>query len=1185
MRSSTIEADRLLRCRCCIDAVANLSLQILMISGPGLVRPTAQHSLSSTDVGASKTVVASISAVQPTASVGMVPPAKRRKKSASGSAAGMDSASADAANNTSTSGTSALGAQLFSTAGSDDWKQSALDDFLTIQQAHYNAPTSPQLVEGSDVRDRVGQATGSSAPGNSWDTWTTADDCVLNAENEQHAQASAPPTNGAKAVRRRKNGTTTREPAPVAVQVTQASKVAPTFGSEYAAAGDAGVGQSALVTDAELAASTKEAVSAGKAARGRKKRASVEQSSAVTVDPSALVTAEAGAPGSKESGVTVAHAGTIAPSKGATETAPLPQHLPATRKREGERYEYWETDLIREASLELCAGRRTFDLLCVELSDRLQRSVNAVAERLRSVSGTQQGSSKWKGGKKKKSITVASSEGPDLPQTAAKDHSAGSTVLPGGTALKQYAASATGSVLHSGAQEQHSGADAVRKDPMQSSLYGTNGAPESTDRKHSSESTLTAGTSQPHNTDARAQSGAKSRRKSVPAENSRCRVPYSQMDWDAFEEAYIEMQRAGKSEFDVAPEFARRLGRTQTAVVERIRSLYLREGAPYYGWDITQPKPVPVKGSDGEDSVDPGTESAPQEVAESADGSAAVVAPRSFAPYTQRDWDALEEAYIEMQRTGKTDLDVAPDLATCLGRTQTGVLERLRSLYLREGAPYYGWDVTQPKPVRVDTSNSDEPNEETPVHEIRHSGRAAAAEARQKVAADSIAGVHTGPEARNCLYYEPYEIQMMQEGIDEAERNGQSLSSVCRELAPKLQRRPRSVLEKMRLLARKRSLATTDDAPVSVCVVAGGSSDATGTAGPQRELRPLSMELLDLVSHVMSPAQERNQEQQAVDMVDGCIWSAYNTPGYIRHGKFRPEVVATLEKGLRIPGDQIEVRLEALKARHLRAVVGSNERTRAADDMAASASTASTAVSRDASAGGATPAKKRRVGDSTEGTASASQLPNLSASLQVPRAAKGAANAETAMSTASHVPSTVHAAEGAAQAIAPAATSASSASRSRAPRPQLPIAPVTATGSVPAPVTLSKRQVVQAALEEGNKLFESANQAAGAASSSRDGADYWPSTSTGASLSKQGTSGIPAVSAKTYTARDTGVSSGRGSAVAPGVKPGASGDTPASSNKRKSRGQPDYVPLVSRRLRRPAAPVSAKPRPVSAKPR
>jgi hypothetical protein len=1180
---STIEIDRLLRCRCCMDAVVNHSLQILLISGAGLAGTTAQHSSSSTDVGASKTVVASISAVQPTASVGVVPPAKRRKKSASGSAAGMDSANADAvfsANNTSTSSTSALGAPLFSTAGSDDWKQSALDDFLTIQQAHYNAPTSPQLVEGSDVRDRVGQATGSSAPGNSWDTWTTANDCVLDAENEQHAQASAPPTTGAKAARRRKK--VTREPAPVALQVTQAKqalKVAPTVGSESAAASDAGVGQSALVTDAELAASTKEAVSAGKAARGRKKRASIEQSSAVTDDPSALVLAEAGVPGSKESSVTVAPASTIGPSKGATETAPLPQHLPATRKREGERYEYWEVDLIREASLELCAGRRTFDQLCVELSDRLQRSVNAVAERLRSLSGTQQGSSKWKGGKKKKSITGASSGGTDLPQTAAQDHSAGSTVHPDGTALKQNAASATGSVLHSGAQEQHTGAGVVLKDTAQLASNSTNGAPESTDRKHNSESTLAAGTSQPHNTDANRQPGGKARRKSAPAESSRCRVPYSQMDWDAFEEAYIEMQRSGKSEFDVAPEFARRLGRTQTAVVERIRSLYLREGAPYYGWDITKFKPVPVKGSDGEDSVDPGTESAAQEVADSADASAAAVAQRSFTPYTQRDWDALEEAYIEMQRTGRTDLDVAPDLATRLGRTQTGVLERLRSLYLREGAPYYGWDGSTPKPAPVDTSDNDESNEETPVHEIRHSGRAAAAEARQKVAADSVGGVHTGPEARNCLYYEPYEIQMMQEGIDEAERNGQSLSSVCRELAPKLQRRPRSVLEKMRLLARKRSLATTDDVPTSVSVVAGGSSNGTGAAGPQRELRPLSMELLDLVSHVMSPAAERSQEQQAVDMVDGCIWSAYNTPGYTRHGKFRPEVVATLEKGLRIPGDQIEVRLEALKARHLRAVVGSNERTRAADEIAASASTAATAgASRDASAGGATPAKKRRVGDSTESTASASQLPNLSASSQVPRTAKGAANAETGISTASHVPSTGHAVEGAAQAIAQAATSASSASRSRAPRPQLPIAPVTATGSVPAPVTLSKRQVVQAALEEGNKLFKSANQAAGAAFSSRDGAEYWPSTSTGASLPKQGPSGVPAVSAKTFTARVPSASSGRSSAVALGARTVTPGDTPASSQKRKSRGQPDYVPLVSRRLRRPAAPVSAKPR-------
>jgi hypothetical protein len=1178
---TTNEIDRLLRCRCCIDAVVNHSLQILLISAPGFAGTTAQHSSSSTDVGASKTVVASISAVQPTASVGMVPPAKRRKKSASGSAAGINGASADAvfsANNTSTSNTSALGAQLFSTAGSDDWKQSALDDFLTIQQAHYNAPTSPQLVEGSDVRDRVGQATGSSAPGNSWDTWTTADDCVLNAENEQHAQASAPPTNGAKAVRRRKKGTTTREPAPVVVQATQASKVAPTVGSESATASGAGVGQSALGPDAELAASTKEAVSAGQAARGRKKRASVEQSSAVTDDPSALVWAEAGAPGSKESRVTVAHASTTGPSKDATETAPLPQHLPATRKREGERYEYWEVDLIREASLELCAGRRTFDQLCVELSDRLQRSVNAVAERLRSVTGTQQGSSKWKGGKKKKSITGASSGVKDLLQTAAQDHSAGSTVHPYGTALKQYAASATGSVLHSGAQEQHTVADTVRKDPVQSSSNSTNGAPESTDRKHNSESTLTAGTSQRHNTDANAQPGGKARRKTVPAENSRCRVPYSQMDWDAFEEAYIEMQRAGKSEFDVAPEFARRLGRTQTAVVERIRSLYLREGAPYYGWDITLAKPVPVKGSDGEDSVDPGTESAAQEVADSADASAATVAQRSFAPYTQRDWDALEEAYIEMQRTGQTDLDVAPDVAKRLGRTQTGVLERLRSLYLREGAPYYGWDGTTPKPARVETSDSDEPNEETPVHEVRHSGRAAAAEARQKVAADSVVGVHTGPEARNCLYYEPYEIEMMQEGIDEAERNGQSLSSVCRELAPKLQRRPRSLLEKMRLIARKRSLATTDDVPTSVSVVTGGSSNASGAAGPQKELRPLSMELLDLVSHVMSPAQERSQEQQAVDMVDGCIWSAYNTPGYTRHGKFRPEVVATLEKGLRIPGDQIEVRLEVLKARHLRAVVGSNERTRAADDIAASASTAATAASRDASAGGATPAKKRRVGDSTEPTASESQTPSPSASSQVPRTAKAAANAKIGMSTASHVPSTVHAAEGAAQAIAPAATSASSASRSRAPRPQLPTAPVSAASSVPAPVTLSKRQVVQAALEEGNRLFESANQVAGAASSSRNGADYRPSTSTGASLPKQGTSGVPAGSAKTYTARVPSASSGRSSAVALGARTVTPGDTPASSHKRKSRGQPDYVPLVSRRLRRPAAPVSAKPR-------
>jgi hypothetical protein len=970
----------------------------------------------------------------------------------------------------------------------------------------------------------------------------------------------------------------------VAVQATQALKVPSTVGSESAAASDVGVGQSALVTDAELAASTagevpsKDAVGTGKAARGRKKRASVEQSSAVTDDPSALVLAEAGAPGSKESRVTVANAGTIGPSKDAAETSPLPQHLPATRKREGERYEYWEVDLIREASLELCAGRRTFDQLCVELSDRLQRSVNAVAERLRSVSGTQQGSNKWKGGKKKKSLAGASSGGTDLPETSAQDHSAGSTVLSGGTALKQNAASATGSVLLSGAQEQHTGAGVVLKDTVQSSLYGTNGAPESTDRKHSSESTLTAGMSQPHNTDAQAQFMTKARRKSVPAENSRCRVPYSQMDWDAFEEAYIEMQRSGKSEFDVAPDFARRLGRTQTAVVERIRSLYLREGAPYYGWDITKFKPVPVKGSDGEDSVDPGTESAAQEAADSADASAAAVAPRSFAPYTQRDWDALEEAYIEMQRTGKTDLDVAPDVAKRLGRTQTGVLERLRSLYLREGAPYYGWDGSTPKPVLVDTSESDEPNEETPVHEVRHSGRAAAAEARQKVAADSIGGVHTGPEARNCLYYEPYEIEMMQEGIDEAERTGQSLSSVCRELAPKLQRRSRSVLEKMRLLARKRSLATTDDVPTSVSVVVGGSSNATGAAGQQRELRPLSMELLDLVSHVMSPAAERSQEQQAVDMVDGCIWSAYNTPGYTRHGKFRPEVVATLEKGLRIPGDQIEVRLEALKARHLRAVVGSNERTRAADDIAASASTAATAVSRDASAGGATPAKKRRVGDSTEPTVSVSQAPSLSASSQVPRTAKGAANAETAMSTASHAPSAVHAAEGAAQTIAPAATSASSASRSRAPRPQLPTASVTVTGSVPAPVTLSKRQVVQAALEEGNKLFKSANQAAGAASSSRDGTEYWPSTSTGASLPEQGTSGVPAVSAKTFTARVPSVSSGRSSAVALGARTVTPGDTPASSQKRKSRGQPDYVPLVSRRLRRPAAPVSAKPR-------
>jgi hypothetical protein len=1176
---STIEIDRLLRCRCCMDAVVNHSLQILLISGAGLAGTTAQHSSSSTDVGASKTVVASISAVQPTASVGVVPPAKRRKKSASGSAAGMDSANADAvfsANNTSTSSTSALGAQLFSTAGSDDWKQSALDDFL--QQAHYNAPTSPQLVEGSDVRDRVGQATGSSAPGNSWDTWTTANDCVLDAENEQLAQASAPPTTGAKAARRRKK--VTREPAPVAVQVTQAkqaSKVAPTVGSESAAASDAGVGQSALVTDAELAASIKEAVSAGKAARGRKKRASVEQASAVTDDPSALVLTQAGVPGSKESRVTVAPASTIGPSKGASETAPLPQHLPATRKREGERYEYWEVDLIRGASLELCAGRRTFDQLCAELSDRLQRSVNAVAERLRSVSGTQQGSSKWKGGKKKKSIAGGSSGGTDVPQTAAQDHSAGSTVPPGGAALKQNAAAATGSGLHSGAQEQHSGAGVVLKDTVQSSLYGTNGAPESADRKQNSEPTPAEPMAQSHNSNTRGQYGAKGRRKSVPAENSRSRVPYNQMDWDAFEEAYIEMQRAGKSEFDVAPEFARRLGRTPTAVVERIRSLYLREGAPYYGWDITKSKPVPVKGSDGEDSVDPGTESAAQEVADSADASAAAVAQRSFAPYTQRDWDALEEAYIEMQRTGKTDLDVAPDVAKRLGRTQTGVLECLRSLYLRDGAPYYGWDGSTPKPAPVDTSDSDESNEETPVHEIRHSGRAAAAEARQKVAADSVGGVHTGPEARNCLYYEPYEIEMMQEGIDEAERNGQSLSSVCRELAPKLQRRPRSLLEKMRLLARKRSLATTDDVPTSVSVVTGGSSNATGAAGPQKELRPLSMELLDLVSHVMSPAQERSQEQQAVDMVDGCIWSAYNTPGYTRHGRFRPEVVATLEKGLRIPGDQIEVRLEALKARHLRAAVGSNERTRAADDIAASASTAATAASRDASAGGATPAKKQRVGDSTEATASESQLPGLSASSQVPRTAKGAANAETGMSTASHVPSTGHAAEGAAQAIAPAVISAS-APRSRASRPQLPTAPVTVTGSVPAPVTLSKRQVVQAALEEGNRLFESANQVTGAASSSRDAAEYWPSTSTGASLPNQGRSGVPAASAKTFTARVPSASSGRSSAVALGARTVTPGDTPASSQKRKSRGQPDYVPLVSRRLRRPAAPVSAKPR-------
>jgi hypothetical protein len=1177
---STIEIDRLLRCRCCIDAVVNHSLQILSISGPGLAGTTAQHSSSSTDVGASKTVVASISAVHPTASVGMVPPSKRRKKSASGSAAGINSASADAvfsANNTSTSNTSALGAQLFSTAGSDDWKQSALDDFL--QQAHYNAPTSPQLVEGSDVRDRVGQATGSSAPGNSWDTWTTADDCVLSAENEQLAQVPVPPTNGAKAARRRKNGTATREPAPLAVQVTQASKVAPTVGSESAAASGAGVGQSATVTDGELAASTEEAVSAGKAARGRKKRASIEQSSAVTDDPSALVLAEAGASGSKESRVTVAHASTIGPSKGATETAPLPQHLPATRKREGERYEYWEVDLIREASLELCAGRRTVDQLCVELSDRLQRSVNAVAERLRSVSGTQQGSSKWKGGKKKTSTTGASSGGPDLPQTAAQDHSAGSTVHPGGTALKQNAASVTGSVLHSGAQEQHTMADTVRKDPVQSSSNSTNGAPESTDRKHNSESALTAGTSLPRKTDAHAQSRAKGRRKSVPAENSRCRVPYSQMDWDAFEEAYIEMRRTGKSEFDVAPEFARRLGRTQTAVVERIRSLYLREGAPYYGWDITLAKPVPVKGSDGEDSVDPGTESAAQEVADPVDASAAAVAPRSFAPYTQRDWDALEEAYIEMQRTGKTDLDVAPDVAKRLGRTQTGVLERLRSLYLREGAPYYGWDGNTPKPVPVDTSDSDEPNEVTPVHDVRHSGRAAAAEARQKVAADSVVGAHTGPEARNCLYYEPYEIEMMQEGIDEAERNGQSLSSVCRELAPKLQRRPRSLLEKMRLLARKRSLATTDDVPTSVSVVAGGSSNASGAAGPQKELRPLSMELLDLVSHVMSPAQERSQEQQAVDMVNGCIWSAYNTPGYTRHGKFRPEVVATLEKGLRIPGDQIEVRLEALKARHLRTVVRRSESalsaTVAATDNAPPASTTSTTASRDIDAD-APSAKKRRVGDSTEATAGESQMPDLSASSQVPRTAKGAA-AETGMSTASHVPPTGHAAEGAAQAIAPAATSAG-APRSRAPRPQLPTASVTATGSVPAPVTLSKRQVMQAALEEGNRLFESANQVTGAASSNRDAAEYWPSTSTGASLPNQGPSGVPAVSAKTFTARVPSASSGRSSAVALGARTVTPGDTPASSQKRKSRGQPDYVPLVSRRLRRPAAPVSAKPR-------